>query len=619
MGSTRQSTSSTMTKQILAVALATSVAATAVEEKVAMNPIRKVVNLLQAMNKKIGAEGDRADELHKKFMCYCASSGGDLQASITAAQTKIPELESSIKASTSQKVQLESDLKQHQVDRAAAKKAMAEATSLREKEKATYDKALADNQANLAATKKATAAIEQGMGGSFLQTSAADLLRNLVSSNQNMMNADRQELLSFLSGEQGGQYAPASGEIVGILKQLADEMAGDQKDLMGTEKTAVQNFEALMAAKGKEVATLQKALEVKMARVGNLGVNIATMKNDLEDTGEALGEDQAFAADLKKNCAERTGIHEKEQKVRSQEIVAIADTVSILNSDDALELFKKTLPSAGSSLLQVQNNRALRAQVGSFLKPGHARMDFILLALRGKKVGFDKIVKLIDDLVATLKKEQDDDDHKKEYCSTQFDQADDKKKGLERSISDLESVIEESKEGIATFSDEINALKTSISELDKQVADVTEQRKAESVEFKDLMKSNTAAKEVILFAKNRLNKFYNPALYKAPPKRELSESDQIYENNGGDIPTEAPGGISNTGITALVQVSRRRDAPAPPPATAAAYKKKSGDGGGVIAMMDLLVKDLDEEMTVAETEEKNAQAAYEQTVADAAA
>merc|ERR1712160_168292 len=146
--------------------------------------------------------------------------------------------------------------------------------------------------------------------------------------------------------------------------------------------------------------------------------------------------------------------------------------------------------------------------------------------------------------------------------------------GLERSISDLESVIEESKEGIATFSDEINALKTSVSELDKQVADATEQRKAESIEFKDLMKSNTAAKEVILFAKNRLNKFYNPALYKAPPKRELSESGQIYENNGGDIPTEAPGGISNTGITALVQVSRRRDAPAPPPATAAAYKKK---------------------------------------------
>merc|ERR1719517_360800 len=131
------------------------------------------------------------------------------------------------------------------------------------------------------------------------------------------------------------------------------------------------------------------------------------------------------------------------------------------------------------------------------------------------------------------------------------------------------------------------------------------------------MQSNTAAKELILFAKNRLNKFYNPALYKPPPKRQLSEGDQIYENAGGDIPTEAPGGIANTGIS-FMQVSMRKDAPPPPPATAAAYKKKGGESNSIIAMMDLLVKDLDEEMTVSETEEKNAQAAYEKTIAEAA-
>merc|ERR1719356_2135090 len=116
---------------------------------------------------------------------------------------------------------------------------------------------------------------------------------------------------------------------------------------------------------------------------------------------------------------------------------------------------------------------------------------------------------------------------------------------------------------IATLTEEIAGLKAGIVALDKQVEEATAQRKAESAEYKDLMKSDTAAKELILFAKNRLNKFYNPALYKPPPKRELSEGDQIYENSGGDIPTEAPGGISNTGITALVQL-RRRDAPAPP-------------------------------------------------------
>merc|ERR1712238_185695 len=189
--------------------------------------------------------------------------------------------------------------------------------------------------------------------------------------------------------------------------------------------------------------------------------------------------------------------------------------------------------------------------------------------------------------------------------------------GLERSISDSNTVIEESKEGIVTLAEEAKALKAGIVALDKQVSDATEQRKAEEAEHKELMQSNTAAKELILFAKNRLNKFYNPKLYKPAPKRQLSEGDQIYENSGGDIPTEAPGGIANTGI-GFVQVSMRKDAPPPPPATAAAYTKKSGSSNSVIAMMDLLVKDLDEEMTVSETEETNSQAEYESTIAEAA-
>jgi len=605
-----------MVNRALLLALAAPASGALVDEAHKANPIRKVVNLLQTMQKKVAAEGEKAEDLYSKFMCYCKNSGGDLQASITAAETKIPDLQASIKASTAQKVQLEADLKQHQADRAAAKKAMAEATAMREKEKATFDKALADSKANLGATRKATAAIEQGMGGSFLQTQAADVLRALVTSKQNMMNADRQELLAFLSNSQSSGYAPASGEIVGILKTMIDEMDADQKDLIATEEAAVKNYEALMAAKKKEVAALQKSLETKMTRVGDLGVEIATLKNDAEDTSEALAEDQKFAGDMEKNCAEKTGLHEQEKKIRADELVALADTVALLNNDDALELFKKTLPGAGSSFLQVQNRDTLRTKAIKFLQSGH-HVDFILLALRGKKVGFAKIVKLIDNLVATLKTEQDDDDHKREYCNTQFDQADDKKKGLERSVSDLSTVIEESKEGVSTFAEEIQALKKSIVALDKQVAEATSQRKDESSEHKDLMKSNTAAKELMLFAKNRLNQFYNPALYKPAPKRELSEGDQIYENNGGDIPTAAAGGIANSGISAFVQLNRK-DAPAPPPETAAAYMKKSGESNGVIAMMDLLVKDLDQEMTESATEEKNGQAAYESTIGDAA-
>jgi len=579
-----------------------------------------VVNLLQAMAKKVEQEGEKAQDLHDKFMCYCKTSGGALAKSIAAAEDKVPQLVAEIKSASEKKTQDEADLKQHQVDRSAAKDAMAEATAIREKEKATFDKELADSEANVAATGRAITAIEQGMGGGFLQTPSAATLRVLFQSKQDINSADRSDVVAFLSQGDGNGYAPASGQVTGILKTMHDEMNADQKTLIATEESAVKMYEGLMVAKKKLVAALTKSIEEKTERIGELGVKVATMKNDLEDTQEGLVEDMKFAEDLKKDCGTREGVHAKEKAMRAEEVVALADTVKILNDDDALELFKKTLPGASSSFLQVQaSSESRRAQARAVLMKGeHHRLDFVLLALQGKKAGFGKVLKMIDELVATLKTEQQDDEHKQEYCVAQFDEADDKKKGLERSISDLETVISESKEGIATLTDEIAALKAGIVALDKAVAEATEQRKAENAEYKDLMQSNTAAKELILFAKNRLNKFYNPKLHKAAPKRELSAGDRIYENEGGDIPTDAPGGIAGTGISFAQLSSKDVDAPPPPPAVAAAYVKNSEGSGGVMAMMDLLVQDLDKELTEAEAEEKNAKAAYDNTMAESA-
>lgn len=227
---------------------------------------------------------------------------------------------------------------------------------------------------------------------------------------------------------------------------------------------------------------------------------------------------------------------------------------------------------------------------------------------------------MIDNMVGMLKVEQQDDDHKQQYCNTQFDATDDKKKGLERAVSDTQTSIDNANEAMASLKEEIATLKSSIAELDKSVAEATEQRKEENAEFKDLMASNTAAKQLLNFAKNRLNKFYNPKMYRPPAKRELSEDDRVYENMGGTITTAAPGGIAGTGIGVFAQVSlhAHKAAPPPPPATFGAYAHKGEQNQGVMAMIDLLIKDLDKEMTEAETSEKEGQADYESAMSDAA-
>jgi len=197
-----------------------------------------------------------------------------------------------------------------------------------------------------------------------------------------------------------------------------------------------------------------------------------------------------------------------------------------------------------------------------------------------------------------------------------FDNADDKKKSLERSVSNLEKAIAKGNEAIDALAAEIKALSAGIVALDKSVAEATEQRKEENSEYTELMASNAAAKELLGFAKNRLNKFYNPKLYKAPAKKELSDEDRPTLAAGGTLaPTVAPGGIAGTGVTVLADVSAHV-APAPPPATAEAFSKKSGESNGVISMIDLMIGDLTKEMTEAEANEKNAQEEYEQTMTD---
>merc|ERR1719420_145837 len=145
---------------------------------------------------------------------------------------------------------------------------------------------------------------------------------------------------------------------------------------------------------------------------------------------------------------------------------------------------------------------------------GDHRLDLIELAMRGNKNGFGKIIKMIDNLVTEMKAEQANDEDKKSYCEAEFDKAEDKKKGLDLDISDLDKAIEDGKESIASLTSELAALAAGIKALDKDVAEATATRKEEHDDFVETLAANNAAKDILAFAKNRLNKFYNPKMYK---------------------------------------------------------------------------------------------------------
>merc|ERR1719478_479598 len=303
----------------------------------AANPIRKVVTMLQTMQKKVEEEGKKEKTLYEKFACYCKTGASDLGDSIAAAEAKAPQVTSDIEGAQNLKTQLDGDLKQHQADRDAAKATVREATALRAKEAKSFAASEAEHNSNIAAIEKAVAALEKGMAGSFLQTTTARVLQKIIEAQEDLNDMDRQAMVSFLSGAQG--YSPQSGQITGILKQIHEDMSKGLAAETAAENEAISNHEALMGAKAKEIVAHTKAIEDKSARAGETAVRIVEMKNDLSDTQEALLNDKKFLAELDTSCETKAAEWAEHQKTRAEENLAIADTIKFLNDDDALELF----------------------------------------------------------------------------------------------------------------------------------------------------------------------------------------------------------------------------------------------------------------------------------------
>merc|ERR1719305_424342 len=423
----------------------------------------------------------------------------------------------------------------------------------------------------------------------------------------------------------------SSGEIMGMLKAMLEEMEGDLATAKKDEATAVSGFEELSAAKSAEIASATSAIESKTKRSGEVAVEVVQTKDDLEDTNAEVAETQASLGDLGKQCAEKKADWAERQKMRAEEVSAISEAIKVLNDDDALDLFKKAVPSMVQTGIFLQKRSkssiALRAKtvLTSLMQKSQAHATvFSLLtsALKSKSVDFSKITAQIDGMIDVLGKEQVDDDKQKTFCDAEFTKSSAEKKETEEKLSSLAASIEEMSATVATLKSEIETLSAEIAALDKAVAEATEQRKEEHATFLQVQAEGSAAVQLIEAAKNKLNKFYNPTMYKAPERRELTEEERIAVANGMEDPRDAEEaaaagqGIAGTGITVFAQVRAASDAaPPPPPETFGAYTKKSGKSNGVIKLMDMMIGDVKTDLTEGEHAEEMAQKDYENLMA----
>jgi len=561
------------------------------------NPIRRVVTMLQEMQKSVEKEGETEKELYDKFMCYCETTDGELATSIDQGNTKVSELDSQLQEDTAAKAQMDQDVAQHKSDRTEAEKAMKEATAMRGKEASEFAASSGEMKSNIQAMTAAAAALKKGLSASFLQTQNGAVIRNIVAHTPIIDDTQRDVLMSFL---QGGDQMTEGGtdQIIGIVETMLEEMQGDLKEAEESEAAAVATYNGLMQAKMQETSEATKAIETKMARAGELAVAIATGGADLEDSREALDEDTKMKASLKTDCEQKTKEYVERRSNRADEVTALSETIKILNDDDALDLFKKTMPSAPaapavflqtgvSSKRQLHRIEHVLNKLHSMDSAHGANYGLMLLQLKTKHASknFDHIVKMIDDMVALLKREQADDDKQKEFCDTELRNGANDKAAAEDTIKSIDSKMAELGEVVETTESEIATLKEGIEALDRTVAGATEMRKQQHAEFSSTAAANQAAIELLEMARNRMNKFYNPSMYKAPE------------------PTDAPVYGFTQGAVSFVQVS--------------AHARKQ-ESGGVVQLLSTMIGDVEKDSTAAKMEEDSAQTEYEQTMSEAA-
>merc|ERR1719263_2183594 len=120
-------------------------------------------------------------------------------------------------------------------------------------------------------------------------------------------------------------------------------------------------------------------------------------------------------------------------------------------------------------------------------------------------------------MIEVLGKEQADDLKHKEWCVAEQQKAEDDSATAKSTIESLDAEMANLSDEISTLKDDIAALVEGIKTLDKDVAQATEQRKEEHAEYLETAQLTEAGIGLLGKAKNRLQKFYNPSLYKAEP------------------------------------------------------------------------------------------------------
>jgi len=631
-------------------------------EKSKDTPVTRVVGLLKNMAKEVKAEQDEDETLYRKLVCWCNDNDWEKGNAIESGEAKIDELKATIQSLTGSTAELRVSLKELEAEIGADKKALAEATAIREKQLEDFHNMEKDNIQYIENLKAAITVLAKHhdappdstvaggavfksekdswgsksalWGGSLLETEAHGFPSSASRSFDEFLRANGMDGVAsdpqvdgsdasipsrakFLQQKGGGSlnvestwssedaavvtralksasafvqakqkegYYPAytaqSGEIMGVLKQMHEEMEGDLSEAQKREQMRAVNFADLRAAKMQEIESGERSAEEKEDQLANQDNQLAEAKEDLGQEEATLSENQKFLKNVKQTCAAGNKNFEARKASRLQEMSAIAEAIDILTGDEARDAMSGTF-----SFVQVKESstgeKVKRRQVANLLRnTAKASQDpqLSILATSAELDSFTRVKKAIDDMISMLKQQQEDEVKKGDYCKTELQSNEMATAKKQTQQGDLEAAIDK-------LSSDIKALEVGIADSMSQIAKeqtdlqtASKNRKSENQDFQKVIADQTVTIEVLHKALDKLATYYDL------------------------VQTESSKGPS--------WIQRQA-----PPVPEKEYSKNKGSTG-VMEMIEKLVYDAKELMGNSKTSEGEAQAAYEQLIAD---
>merc|ERR1719499_3006442 len=400
------------------------------DEDAAKNrPVSKVITLLKDMLKQLEKEAEEDEEIYDKMACWCETNDKEKTKAIADAEAKITDLTTKIEELTASSARLNTEIKNLEKEVAKNQVALDKATAIRQKQLAEFNEEEKDALEAISALKAAVTVLSKH--NSLLQMPRSHLV-GLAASVQNQIqkhasvlagvltHAERKAIASFVQSPEDyfdasptfkQSYAPQSGEIFGILKQMKEtfesNLSASQKEEMANQKA----YEDLKAAKEAEIKAGQDQIDTKTQELADTDEKNAQAKEDVEDTKKSLSADEQFLMMLKEKCSMTDSEWEERQKTRQLEMEAVSKALAVLSSDESHDLFTKTF---NPSLLQKENlmNSERRSQASKLLSDiAHKTQNprLATLAVRVRLDAFTRVKKAIDDMVAQLLKEKEDE------------------------------------------------------------------------------------------------------------------------------------------------------------------------------------------------------------------